>query len=253
MAATPLLRSRRTNLYAQLNFDSKTFHDKVDVAVPAVITDKKAQVSMLSLLGDHRDGFGGGGVSTYSLTWTAGSLDLQTPEAFNTDAATARTDGRYDKLGLNFMRLQSVTPTVSLYAALQGQLASRNLDVSEKIGLGGANAVRAYPEGEAYVDQGLLLNVEARFSMPRLLDLMSGQWQLVGFLDSGTGRPNRNAWDADTERNRRTLSGGGLGLNWFAPGDFAVKASFAHKIGAAAATSVPDSDSRVWVDAVKYF
>jgi len=43
---------------------------------------------------------------------------------------------------------------------------------------------------------------------------MPGQWQVVGFLDSGTGRPNRSAWDA--ARNRRTLSGGGLGLNWFA-------------------------------------
>jgi len=32
-----------------------------------------------------------------------------------------------------------------------------------------------------------------------------------------------------------------------------VKASYAHKIGAAAATSVPDSDSRFWINAAKYF
>ncbi len=247
----PLLRSRQSNLYAQFNFDAKTFRDKVDATAAAVVNDKKASVSMLSLVGDHRDGWGGGGQSSYSLTWTTGSLDLQSPQALSTDAATARSDGHYDKLGLNFMRLQSVTSSVSLYAAAQGQLSSRNLDVSEKMGLGGANAVRAYPEGEAYVDQGLVMNLEARILLPKPLDLMPGQWQVVGFLDSGTGRPNRSAWDA--ARNRRTLSGGGLGLNWFAAGDFTVKASYAHKIGAAAATSVPDSDSRFWVNAAKYF
>ncbi len=247
----PLLRSRQSNLYAQFNFDAKTFRDKVDATAAAVVNDKKASVSMLSLLGDHRDGWGGGGQSTYSLTWTTGSLDLQSPQALSTDAATARSDGHYDKLGLDFMRLQSVTSRVSLYAAAQAQLSSRNLDVSEKMGLGGANAVRAYPEGEAYVDQGLVMNLEARVLLPKPLDLMPGQWQVVGFLDSGTGRPNRSAWDA--ARNRRTLSGGGLGLNWFAAGDFTVKASYAHKIGAAAATSVPDSDSRFWINAAKYF
>jgi hemolysin activation/secretion protein len=245
----PLLRSRRSNVYAQLNFDAKAFRDKVDAS--AVVTDKKARVSMLSLVGDYRDGLAGGGLSTYSFTWTSGSLDLQTPQASSSDATTARSNGHYDKLGLSVMRMQSVTSIVTLYAALQGQLASQNLDVSEKIGLGGANGVRAYPEGEAYVDQGYIANLEARVALPRFVDLMPGQWQLVGFLDSGSGRPNRNPWDAAP--NRRTLSGGGFGLNWFASGDFAVKASYAHKIGAAAATSVPDSDSRFWVNAAKYF
>ena len=47
----------------------------------AVVTDKKASVAMLSLVGDHRDDFGGGGWSTYSLTWTTGSLDLQSAAA----------------------------------------------------------------------------------------------------------------------------------------------------------------------------
>jgi hemolysin activation/secretion protein len=247
----PLLRSRRNNVYAQLNLDAKTFRDKVDVAAPNAVTDKKARVSMLSLVGDHRDGFAGGGVSTYSFTWTTGSLDLQSAQAASTDAATARSNGHYDKLGLSVMRLQSVTSRVSLYAAVQGQLAFENLDISEKMGLGGANAVRAYPEGEGYVDQGYVLNLEARLSLPQFVGLVPGQWQLVGFLDSGTGRPNRDAWDA--ARNRRTMSGGGIGLNWFGANDFAVKASYAHKIGSAVATSVPDSDSRFWVNAAMYF
>jgi hemolysin activation/secretion protein len=247
----PLLRSRNNNLFAQIDVDAKKFRDKLDITTPATVTDKKADVAMLSVVGDHRDRFGGGGVSTYSLTWTSGSLDLETPEALSADAITARSNGHYDKLGLNAVRLQSVTESLSLYAALQGQLASQNLDVSEKMGLGGANAVRAYPEGEAYVDQGYLVNLEARLSLPRFSELLSGQTQLVGFLDSGTGRLSKAPWDEG--RNHRTLSGGGLGVNWLAPSSFVVKAYYAHTIGAATATSAPDKDSRFWINAIKYF
>lgn len=247
----PLIRSRNNSLYAQIGLDGKKFKDELDVTTPASVTDKKATVAMTSLVGDHRDRFGGGGWSTYSLTWTSGSLDLQSPDALQADAITARSNGHYDKLGISATRSQRVTDTVSLYGALQGQLASQNLDVSEKIGLGGANAVRAYPEGEAYVDQGYVVNIEARLALPPLFVSMPGNWQAVGFIDSGTGRADKDPWSAG--RNRRTLSGGGVGLNWFDARSFVIKAYYAHTVGAARATSAPDKDGRFWLNAVKYF
>lgn len=247
----PLLRSRNANLHVQIGLDSKTFQDKLDVTAPPTVTDKTADVAMMSLVGDRRDGFGSGGWSTYALTWTAGSLDLQSPDAARADAATARSHGHYDKLSISATRLQRLTNSLSLYTTLQGQLASQNLDVSEKIGLGGANAVRAYPEGEAYVDQGYVVNVEARLALPRLVAGMPGDWQAVGFVDSGTGHPNRDPWSEG--RNRRTLHGGGLGLTWFDARSFLAKAYYAHTLGAAEAASAPHKDSRVWINAVKYF
>jgi hemolysin activation/secretion protein len=111
--------------------------------------------------------------------------------------------------------------------------------------------VRAYPEGEAYIDQGYVLNVEARLALPKPFVLMPGELQLVGFVDSATGSANKDPWSAG--RNRRTLSGGGVGLNWFDARSFLVKAYYAHTLGAAAATSAPDKDSRFWINAVKYF
>ncbi|HEY6643208.1 ShlB/FhaC/HecB family hemolysin secretion/activation protein [Povalibacter sp.] len=249
-ARYPLIRSRSNNLYAQLGLDSKVFQDKLDLTPPTV-TDKKARVAMTSLIGDYRDDLGGGGSSTYSLTWTSGSLDLQSPAAAQVDALSAHSNGHYDKLGWSVTRLQRLTETLSLYGSLTGQLASQNLDISEKVGLGGAGAVRAYPEGEAYVDQGYVVSVEVRLALPQLFAGMSGDWQLVGFADSGSGRANKDPWSAG--RNRRTLSGGGLGLNWFDARSFVVKAYYAHTIGAAEATSAPDRDSRFWINAVKYF
>jgi hemolysin activation/secretion protein len=248
----PLIRTRSENLYLQLGVDVKSFHDKVDASDPATSSDKRATVGMLSLIGDFRDHIWGGASSTYSFTWNSGDLDLLSAQAVSTDATTARTNGHYDKFDVSATRLQTLSGPLSLYVALQGQVATKNLDVSEKMGLGGSEAVRSYPEGEAYVDQGYILNLEARLSLPALNARVPGQWQSIAFLDTGTGSLNKDDWGG-VGQNRRTLSGAGLGLNWFGPEGIIVKADYAHKLGAAAATSAPDADSRFWIHAVKYF
>lgn len=245
----PLIRSRNTNVYALLAFDAKTFQDRVDTT--STVVDKKVQALMATLRGDHRDRLGGGGLTSYTLTGTTGNVDIQTPSVRAFDAATAQSNGHYGKLGFSAMRLQSVTDTVSLYAGVSGQVASKNLDISEKMQLGGINGVRAYPEGEAYADQGYLLTLEARFLVPRFSEQFPGQLQLFGFVDTGRVSPNKNPWDL--RDNHRTLSGAGIGLNWSAANNFVVKTSYARKLGSATATSAPDKSGRFWVQAVKYF
>lgn len=244
----PIVRSRNDNLYAQLAYDAKSFRDKVD-SVPSV-TDRKSGVLMASLYGDHRDGLGGGGLNSFGLTWSSGKLDIETPAALTADAATARTNGHFDKLSFNAMRLQSLGGPFSLYGAVSGQFASKNLDLSEKMELGGMYAVRAYPEGEAYADQGVLLTVEARMDLPKFAAL-PGQMQLVAFVDAGQVTLNKDPWTAGD--NRRTLKGAGVGVNWSDPGNFMVRASYARKLGHDVATSAPDKSGRFWLQLVKYF
>ena len=245
----PLIRSRNTNLYAGLAFDHKTYQDKNPIDLGMPVADKKSQVLTASLRGDHRDSLGGGGVSGYSLAWSAGNVNLQTPE-LQDRYALAQTSGHFNKLGFSAMRLQSVTDSVSLYAGINGQVASKNLDVSEKMELGGMYGVRAYPAGEAYADQGYVLTLEARMRLPTPVQL-PGQVQLIGFVDTGSVTINKNPWDAGD--NRRTLSGAGVGLNWSDTNNFLVKAFYARKLGNEAATSAPDKSGRFWVQAVKYF
>ncbi len=245
----PLIRSRNSNLSAQLAYDHKTFEDRVNTTGWAV--DKKAQVLMASLRGDYRDNLGQGGMSNYSMTVTAGNLDIQTPTMRASDAATARTNGHYSKLGLSAARLQNVSNTVSVYAGINGQLASKNLDTSEKMELGGMNGVRAYPEGEAYADEGYLLTLEARMQLPNFAESTPGQMQLVGFVDAGRVTINRNPWAFGD--NHRTLSGAGIGLNWSEYNNFMAKVSYAFKLGNDQALSAPDKSGRLWVQVVKYF
>ena len=247
----PLIRSRNTNLYGLLAFDAKKFQDKRPLDLDAPVQDRKAQVLMATLRGDHRDSLGGGGVTSLSLTGTAGNIDIETPFIRNLDAATAQSNGHFTKLSFSAMRLQSVTDTVSLYAGINGQLASKNLDSSEKMELGGMNAVRAYPEGEAFADQGYLLTLEARKRLPKFSEQMPGEIQLIGFVDTGSVTINKNPWVAG--ENHRTLSGAGVGLTWAENNNFMVRTYYARKLGSGTATSAPDKSGRFWIQAVKYF
>jgi hemolysin activation/secretion protein len=245
----PLLRSRDNNVYAQLAYDAKTFQDRVD-SVPAV-TDKKAGVWMASLYGDHRDALGGLGLNAWSVTWSSGNIDIRTPAARAADALGPRSNGHFDKLAFSATRLQTLGGPFSAYASASGQLASKNLDVSEKMSLGGMNAVRAYPEGEAYADEGIVATLEGRMLLPRPSGRIPGQVQLVAFIDAGSVTHDRNPWTAAP--NHRTLYGAGVGINWAEAGNFLVRAFYARRLGSEPATSAPDRSGRFWVQLVKYF
>jgi hemolysin activation/secretion protein len=245
----PLIRSRDSNLYALLGFDAKTFQDRIDST--STVTDKKARVVMAGLNGNHRDRLGGGGVTSGSLTWTTGEIDILTPAALTADAATSRTNGHFDKLAFYGARLQTVTERFSLYGAIRGQVASKNLDISEKMGLGGMYGVRAYPVGEGYADEGYIATLEGRYLLPAVSERQVGQLHLVGFVDGGSVTLNKNPWtNAD---NRRTLSGAGVGLTWADYNNFVVNAYYAWKLGNEVAISAPDRNGRFWIQVVKYF
>ncbi len=244
----PLIRSRNNNLYLLLAYDAKKFQDRVD-SVPSV-TDKKARVLTASLYGDHSDSLGGGGQTTYGLALSSGTIDIQTPEARAADAISARSNGHFNKLSFNAGRSQALGGPFSVYAGINGQVASKNLDVSEKMELGGMNGVRAYPEGEAYADEGYLLTLEGRMQLP-MSDRLPGRLQLVAFVDAGGVRINKDPWSGGD--NSRTLSGAGVGLLWNDPGNFMVRTYYARKLGSEKATSSPDKSGRFWIQGVKYF
>lgn len=246
----PLIRSRNTNLYALADFDDRRFKDKVGAT--SSVTDKTARVGILGLAGDHRDDLWGGGWTSGSANWAFGDLNIKTPTVRAIDALTARSNGSYNKLSFEIARLQSVGGgPLSLYGEARGQLASKNLDSSEKMELGGAYGVRAYPEGEAYGDQGYILTAEARLRLARLSEWTHGSLQAVAFVDHGEVTINKNPWAAGT--NSRSLSAAGVGLTWADRHNLLVKVAYAFKLGGERATSAPDRSGRLWVQISKLF
>ena len=245
----PLIRSYDDNLNALLGFDYRSFHDTIGAT--STITDKQAWVMMPGLSGNYHDMFGAGGWTSYALIGSIGTLDIQSPLALAIDAATARTNGTYEKLYFSVSRLQKLIGPLSLYGSVRSQIASKNLDVSEKMELGGAYGVRAYPEGESYGDEGYMATLEARLLLPRWIEALPGELQAIAFVDTGTVTLNKSPWY--TGSNSETRNGAGVGLIWAATNNFTASATYAWELGNRPATSVPDSFGGFWIQIVKYF
>ncbi|MEA3053911.1 MAG: hypothetical protein QOG72_2814 [Sphingomonadales bacterium] len=248
-ASYPVIRSRDSNLYALAGADAKWLSDRIDLV--SARSDKTSRALTLGLSGDSHDRLGGGGWNVFSAGWAFGDLHLESPLDRAADALTARTEGRFSKLQISAARLQTVSGPFSLYAAVRGQVALGNLDTSEKMELGGAYGVRAYPEGEAYGDEGWLGTLEARLALSRWTGELPGELGLVGFVDVGQVKFADDPWFAGSNRARR--SGIGAGLSWAGPNGLFAKVSYARKLGNAAATSGPDRDGRFWFQISKLF
>lgn len=241
-ASYPLVRSRAANLYALGNVDYRMLRDRIGVV--SSNSNKHVTAGTLGLAGDLRDGLGGGGSTVFSLSWTTGHLDIRSAPERIADAGSARSAGGYNKLQASVARLQTLAGPVSIFGAVRGQAAFDNLDSSEKVELGGANGVRAYPEGEAFGDSGYVATAEARLRLPR-------QFEPIGFVETGEVRFAHDPWFAGT--NHAVRSGYGAGVNWYAPDGFILKGSYARKLGTGPATSAPDRDGRFWFQVVKLF
>jgi hemolysin activation/secretion protein len=183
-----------------------------------------------------------------SASFTSGWLKIKTPSSLEMDDASARTNGHYGKLSYSAAARYRLSGPWSLFGALSGQFASRNLDSSEKFSLGGAEGVRAYPQGEGVGDEGLLTTAELRY----LLDPRAwGQVELGGFIDYGAVTVSRNPYAAGP--NHRHLSAIGMSMLWGLPDKWQVRASVARRLGSEPAQSDSDSTVRAWLQALKGF
>ena len=237
----PVLRSRDLNLNWRIGYDHKDLQDQINLSGTDV--KKTADTWNLSFNGDSRDSSGGGATS-FDLTLSHGRLHLDSADARSADA-DANTAGSYTKATLNLLRQKYLTERLSYSLSFNSQLASKNLDSSEKLFLGGASGVRAYPQGEASGDQGYLFTGELRWNMP------TPQIQVAAFLDNGRVTLNKSPWDSSD--NSRTLTGAGLGIIFSRPSDYSLRLDYAWKITSKAANSDTDKNGRFWVRGIKYF
>jgi hemolysin activation/secretion protein len=236
-ASYPLIRSQLTNLYGTVRYENKKLKDASGAL--ASTTNKTVDLVSLGLSGNHLDGLLGGGVSAYDATLSSGSLSMDAA-SMALDAASARSNGAFTKVGYNLSRQQRVTGRDTVSLAFSGQQADSNLASSEKMYLGGVNAVRAYPQGEAGGDDGWLLNAEVRHT---LMDKVQG----VAFYDAGFVLVNHNAYVVGAA-NSRSLAGAGVGVN-AQYGWLQLKTSVAWRTTGGVPQSIPttvNSSPMVW-------
>lgn len=251
-ALHPFVRTRNANLIGQISYENKLLKDRIDTTNS--IEDRKINTVKLGLVGDFRDRVFGGALNSFSAVYTDGVLDIAPLAVATNDQSNtgAKTLGKFSKANFDYRRLQRVNEDVNLLFALSGQFADRNLASAEKMSLGGANGVRAYPVGQGIGDQGFLFTTELRYIVPKF-QILSGDVTFSGFYDAGRVKVSASPL-AGASPNFIGLSGYGVGVSLGKDNDFLLKTSLAWR----GENDVPDADTarrtpRVWFQGIKWF
>lgn len=245
----PLIRSRSLILNASVGSEAKLLSDKTG---NAGLNNKRHTISgQGGISGVEMDSLFGGGSTSFSLTYTGGSVYINDTTTKDNDQSTGglHTNGGYNKLAMSLSRNQSIYKTLSFYTGANGQWASANLDSAEQFSLGGPSGVRAFPVSEASCDSGVVTTVELRYLIGSL-GPVPGSLQLAGFIDYGYARIHEDPIDPDNSRN---LTGVGFGINWFDADSFNIRSSVAWRTAGDATGKSEWSDPTVYLQAVKRF
>ncbi len=204
--SVPWLRSRSANATMQWGYEHKNFRNDTTAGL---VSEYKIDLISATAQGQRSDGWMGGGESAGSLQTLLGNVDLNGSPNQGMDALTTQTAGLYAKLRAMASRVQRINPKQSVVATWQAQLASKNLDGTEKFFMGGSQGVRAYPTNEGGGSQGQSLNLEWQ----HLLTPGKQRLTLSTFYDIATIDVNKfNGFTGGASLNTYALQGGGLWL-----------------------------------------
>ena len=227
----PLLRSQQQNLTFNGSWDKKKFRN---INALDGGSDFGIQVGLAGLTANVLDAWAGGGANNAALTLTSGQVKA------NTQLSDPSTAGQFTKWLLSLSRVQTVTSNLSATVSGQVQRANKNLDSSEKLYLGGAYGVRAYPNSEGGVSDGQTLTAEFNYKLDAALT--TGV-----FYDYGHGdNPAVPALSS-------TMKGPGLSVTWQPVPSMLFKAIAAHRVGDVQNTTSIYSANRFWLSAQYFF
>ena len=248
----PLTRSGTANTTLTASLDQKDMKNSLSTLT---LDDRKITMLSLGLNGDRYDSWGGR--LGWSAVLSAGDNDLSGDQGYAAlDDASARTGGGFQKLNLAVSRLSRLDKAgdYQLAVSLSAQLASKNLDNSEKLQLGGPNGIRAYPMGEGLGDDGWLANAEVRTSLGKFA---GADVTLFGFVDAGGIKQYKHTWNGALlagKPNQYTLAGAGVGMKLSYDDKGGVSITVANKLGSNPNQSANNTDAdgrnraaRVWV------
>ena len=234
---TPLINTSRNSLALTYGYDYREITDELtrfDFS-----WEKHSHIFHVGL-----EGFSRG--KNLSLSYRAGlhtGTLIPDSEAAEALGRLGNTTGRFTKGTLDLTAVQGLGRDFDIMLKLSGQMAANNLDSSEHIYLGGARGVRAYPQGEASGDEGLVGTLELRYHTP-----VKGL-TLSAYFDAGHTLITKSGGDGNM-----TLKGWGLGLTYTRPGDWFARLDYARRIGSDELMSrEAEGRQRVWFMAGKMF
>ena len=238
-ASYPVIRSRGENFRVQLDADSSKLRD--EFLASNTLLEKQGQGATMALTYDWLDEAFGGGSNKLDLSMRWGNMDLGTAAAAQ-DAPPAGqgTAGKYSKVNLTVQRQQTLNRYLSANALLMAQAASKNLDSSEKLSLGGPTSLPGYASGEANADAGYQAKLSLRWQW-------SPQVSLSTFVDFAALQLSVDPLASSTKNTKR-LSDAGFGLDWQMDKHILLNALIAWA-GDEAPNPTDNKQPRIWVNA----
>ena len=227
---SPLLRTARGSVSLTYGWDWRKLEDEYkNVGMTLEKHSNAAHIGVRGEMNRPRTRL------TYDLTAYHGTIASDSAMA-ERQMRRAGTEGSFTKGVLNLGVRQELGGRFHLNLKTQFQAAGDNLDSSEEIYLGGANGVRAYPQGEGSGDSGYLASAELvyRTGIPHL--------DLSTYYDTGHVIYAHDGADGGT-----TLSGWGIGVSYSRPGDYFLRLDWARRIGLARnASEEAKAKNRLW-------
>ena len=227
---TPLLRTARDSVSLTYGWDYRKLEDEYkNVGMTLEKHSSAGHIGVRGEMNRPRTRL------TYDITAYHGTIAADSRMA-ERQMRRARTEGSFTKGVLNLGVRQELGGRFHLNVRTQLQAAGDNLDSSEEIYLGGANGVRAYPQGEGSGDSGYLASAELvyRTGIPHL--------ELSTYYDTGHVQYAHDGADGGT-----TLKGWGIGVSYSRPGDYFLRLDWARRIGLARnASAEAQAKNRLW-------
>ena len=234
----PVLRAGRINVLGEVGYAHTQMQERLLTA-----ESSRTVSGFSSALRAEWQGTGGKTISA-ALEVRAGSVKFGTGADAAFDAAGPKTAGDFQKATGTVTVTQPFGAGKTVQASASWQWASKNLDPTEKLTLGGPEGVRAYTTDAPSVDEGWLGHLEVR----RQLNLRRLPWLRAAslFVDVGQGQVNKAPWPGAGETGRVTLAGAGVGFAWAWD---RLNGEVAYALPVSFGGEAPEAGGRLWWEA----
>ena len=221
-----LQRSQSANSTAKLSIENRSYNN-VQTNPVSTLSSYQVTASNASISGDWA--MSDGSIVNYSAGYIFGHLGIRDLAQSQQDQNGVGTAGSYSKWTFSLTHAQDLSflPDTTWTNSVYGQLASKNLNSSEQIYLGGAYGVRAYPTSQGGGSQGAIFSTE-------LMHRLNESWQVGAFGDLGIVQQYvnlYNGWQGLTNANNNyQLGDAGVSAKYFYE-RAVVSASLAFRVG----------------------
>ena len=239
----PVVRSTAGNLYVHVQFDHRQLHDDIDVA--SIRSDRHTNGWSAVLAGDRRDDHG---ITNFNLGVAIDQVTFDADPVRIADSLGANTQGSGAHYDLTLARLQQLDRANSLYFALTGQIAGKNLDPADQFSLGGPSNARGYDVGAVTGADGYVASAEWRHALGVH---WAGAWLGSLFADRGHIQVYKDTFAPGA--NVATLSDVGASLHWDGRQEWAVSAQVATRVGPSSPLLRSASRQSAWLQMQKGF